>query len=56
MACRKSSSVDESLPSSSHASVDPVRGAGTLRFSYARGTAEIEEGLDRLRRFMETRG
>ena len=35
---------------------DPVRGAGTLRFSYARGTAEIEEGLDRLRRFMETRG
>ncbi|MGR3378180.1 pyridoxal phosphate-dependent aminotransferase [Salipiger abyssi] len=35
---------------------DPERGGGTLRFSYAQGTAEIEEGLDRLRRFMETRG
>ena len=27
---------------------DPVRGAGTLRFSYARATADIEEGLARL--------
>ncbi|MCA0938651.1 aminotransferase class I/II-fold pyridoxal phosphate-dependent enzyme [Salipiger pacificus] len=35
---------------------DPERGAGTLRFSYARGTAEIEEGLARLKTFMETRG
>lgn len=35
---------------------DPVRGAGTLRFSYARATADIEEGLARLRRFMDARG
>ncbi|WP_412562538.1 pyridoxal phosphate-dependent aminotransferase [Thalassobius sp. MITS945101] len=35
---------------------DPVRGAGTLRFSYARETAQIEEGLSRLQRFMATRG
>ena len=35
---------------------DPVRGGGTLRFSYARATADIEEGLDRLRRFMQARG
>ncbi|GGG74709.1 aminotransferase [Salipiger pallidus] len=34
---------------------DPVRGGGTLRFSYARGTADIEEGLERLRVFMEHR-
>ncbi|MDE4175830.1 aminotransferase class I/II-fold pyridoxal phosphate-dependent enzyme [Phaeobacter sp. PT47_59] len=34
---------------------DPVRGATTLRFSYARSTADIEEGLLRLRRFMEDR-
>ncbi|MDO6587869.1 aminotransferase class I/II-fold pyridoxal phosphate-dependent enzyme [Salipiger sp. 1_MG-2023] len=34
---------------------DPVRGHGTLRFSYARGTADIAEGLDRLRRFMAQR-
>ncbi|MBE1295905.1 MAG: aminotransferase class I/II-fold pyridoxal phosphate-dependent enzyme [Rhodobacteraceae bacterium] len=34
---------------------DPVRGATTLRFSYARSTADIEEGLLRLRRFMENR-
>jgi aspartate/methionine/tyrosine aminotransferase len=30
---------------------DKGRGAGTLRFSYARGTAEIEEGVTRLVRF-----
>jgi aspartate/methionine/tyrosine aminotransferase len=35
---------------------DPVRGAGTLRFSYARATADIVEGLDRLTRYMATRG
>ncbi|EDM71406.1 aminotransferase, class I and II [Roseobacter sp. AzwK-3b] len=35
---------------------DPVRGGGTLRFSYARATADIEEGLERLRRFMAGRG
>src|SRR6056297_1806764 len=35
---------------------DPARGAGTVRFSYARGTADIEEGLARLKRFMEARG
>lgn len=34
---------------------DPVRGATTLRFSYARSTADIEEGLSRLRSFMENR-
>jgi len=31
---------------------DPVRGAQTLRFSYARSTAEIVEGLARLKGFM----
>ena len=35
---------------------DPVRGAQTLRFSYAQGTAEIEEGLARLKAFMAARG
>ncbi|WP_323768914.1 pyridoxal phosphate-dependent aminotransferase [Antarctobacter sp.] len=35
---------------------DPVRGGGTLRFSYARATADIEEGLARLKAFMEARG
>ena len=34
---------------------DPVRGHGTLRFSYARDRADIEEGLARLKAFMETR-
>lgn len=31
---------------------DPVRGGGTLRFSYARSTQDIVEGLERLQRFM----
>lgn len=31
---------------------DPLRGARTLRFSYARATADIAEGLDRLAAFM----
>lgn len=35
---------------------DPVRGHQTLRFSYARATADIEEGLERLYRFMSARG
>ena len=35
---------------------DPVRGGGTLRFSYARSTADIAEGLTRLHTFMRTRG
>ena len=36
---------------------DPARGAGTLRFSYARATEDIVEGLKRLERFMvERRG
>ncbi|CUJ88893.1 Aspartate aminotransferase [Ruegeria denitrificans] len=35
---------------------DPVRGHQTLRFSYARSTADIEEGLLRLQRFMAERG
>ncbi|WP_306154968.1 pyridoxal phosphate-dependent aminotransferase [Roseovarius sp. MMSF_3281] len=35
---------------------DPARGAGTIRFSYARSTADIEEGLARLERFMAERG
>ncbi|WP_425098283.1 pyridoxal phosphate-dependent aminotransferase [Tropicibacter sp. S64] len=35
---------------------DLERGGGTLRFSYARSTADIAEGLDRLRAFMRGRG
>lgn len=35
---------------------DPDRGHHTLRFSYAQSSAEIEEGLTRLARFMENRG
>lgn len=35
---------------------DPARGAGALRFSYARSTADIREGLVRLNRFMSRRG
>ncbi len=35
---------------------DPARGHTTLRFSYARATADIEEGLSRLHRFMSERG
>jgi len=34
---------------------DPARGAGTLRFSYARATADIEEGLARLADLMAVR-
>ena len=34
---------------------DPRRGARTLRFSYARATAEIAEGLARLQAFMAVR-
>ena len=34
---------------------DPVRGHGTLRFSYAQSTADIREGLARLRAFMAAR-
>ncbi len=34
---------------------DPVRGHTTLRFSYARSTPDIEEGLLRLARFMSER-
>lgn len=35
---------------------DATRGQRWLRFSYARGTDEIREGLDRLARFMKGRG
>ncbi|WP_425043847.1 pyridoxal phosphate-dependent aminotransferase [Primorskyibacter sp. S87] len=35
---------------------DPERGHHTLRFSYARSTADIEEGLARLADFMARRG
>lgn len=35
---------------------DPVRGGGTLRFSYARSADDIVEGLERLERFMQQRG
>ena len=35
---------------------DPERGAGTLRFSYARATEDIVEGLARLKAFMAKRG
>ena len=34
---------------------DPQRGATTLRFSYARATSDIEEGLRRLEIFMRGR-
>ena len=34
---------------------DPIRGAKTLRFSYARATADIAEGLARLHAFMGAR-
>lgn len=34
---------------------DPLRGAQTLRFSYAGATADIKEGLTRLARFMAAR-
>ena len=34
---------------------DPVRGHQTLRFSYARATEDIVEGLERLARFMADR-
>lgn len=34
---------------------DPRRGARTLRFSYARATADITEGLRRLQAYMSTR-
>ena len=34
---------------------DPVRGIGTIRFSYARSTADIHEGLKRLKAFMQAR-
>ena len=35
---------------------DPIRGHTTLRFSYARSTADITEGLARLQTFMANRG
>ncbi len=35
---------------------DPERGGGTLRFSYARSTDDIVEGLDRLQSFMRHHG
>ncbi len=35
---------------------DPERGHTTLRFSYARATADIQDGLDRLCGFMADRG
>ncbi|MEW9918654.1 pyridoxal phosphate-dependent aminotransferase [Marimonas sp. MJW-29] len=34
---------------------DPVRGGGTIRFSYARSTADIVEGLRRLKAFLQDR-
>ncbi|MGB1034289.1 MAG: aminotransferase class I/II-fold pyridoxal phosphate-dependent enzyme, partial [Primorskyibacter sp.] len=34
---------------------DPVRGHQTIRFSYARSTADIRKGLDRLRSYMAGR-
>jgi len=35
---------------------DPIRGHQTVRFSYARATADIKEGLKRLEAFMGQRG
>ena len=34
---------------------DKARGAGTLRFSYARATADIDEGVARLITYMDAR-
>jgi len=34
---------------------DPVRGHQTLRFSYARSTQDIAEGLGRLKAYMAAR-
>jgi aspartate/methionine/tyrosine aminotransferase len=34
---------------------DPERGRGTLRFSYAASTEDIEEGLSRLKSYMDSR-
>jgi len=34
---------------------DPVRGHTTLRFSYARSTADITDGLERLTKYMQSR-
>ena len=34
---------------------DPIRGGRTLRFSYARSTSDIEEGLKRLKAFLQAR-
>ena len=34
---------------------DPVRGRRWMRFSYARATADIAEGLERLAAFMAAR-
>jgi aspartate/methionine/tyrosine aminotransferase len=35
---------------------DPARGATTLRFSYARSTQDIQEGLLRIEKFMRNQG
>jgi aspartate/methionine/tyrosine aminotransferase len=35
---------------------DKIRGGGTLRFSYARSTEDIVEGLARLKKFMRAQG
>ena len=35
---------------------DPKRGATTLRFSYARSSSDIIEGLERLKTFMQNQG
>ncbi|MDJ0640631.1 MAG: aminotransferase class I/II-fold pyridoxal phosphate-dependent enzyme [Paracoccaceae bacterium] len=35
---------------------DKARGGGTVRFSYARSTEDIEEGLLRLKKFMKSKG
>ncbi|TNE93096.1 MAG: pyridoxal phosphate-dependent aminotransferase, partial [Rhodobacteraceae bacterium] len=35
---------------------DPARGATTIRFSYARSTDDIREGLRRLEAYMASRG
>ena len=43
-------------PSARMRSDSLARGHGTLRFSYAASTADIEEGLVRLKRFMQARG
>ena len=47
---------DIGVAATSGVDFDPIDGHRFLRFSYARATADIEEGLARLTAFMAARG